>query len=67
MAQQEQGKVARLIKDKGFGFIQAPGRELFFHRSSVNGSFDALNEGQAVTFVEEPSAKGPRAGQVTAQ
>ena len=38
--------------------------EHFFHRSSVQGSFDQLNEGQRVAFDEEPSAKGPRAGNV---
>ena len=37
---------------------------MVFHRSSVHGSFDELNEGQRVSFEEEPSAKGPRAGNV---
>lgn len=69
MAQQENGRVQRLVRDKGFGFIKAEdGRELFFHRSGVDGGdFDALNEGHKVTFVEEPSAKGPRAGSVRLQ
>jgi cold shock CspA family protein len=39
----------------------------FFHRSSVQGSFDQLNEGQRVNFEEEPSAKGPRAGNVRSE
>ena len=47
----------RFIRDDG-------GQEWFFHRSSVQGSFDQLNEGQRVNFDEEPSAKGPRAGNV---
>ena len=58
------GTIKRLT-DKGFGFIKDDGgQEWFFHRSSVEGSFEGLNEGQRVSFEEEPSAKGPRAGNV---
>ena len=57
------GPTKRLVRDRGFGFIRDDGgQEWFFHRSSVQGNFDQLNEGQRVTFEEEPSAKGPRAG-----
>ena len=59
------GSIKRLVRDRGFGFIRDDGgQEWFFHRSSVQGSFDQLNEGQRVVFDEEPSAKGPRAGNV---
>ena len=59
------GTIKRLVRDRGFGFIRDEGgQEWFFHRSSVQGSFDSLNEGQRVGFDEEPSAKGPRAGNV---
>jgi len=59
------GTIVRVAREKGFGFIRDErGQELFFHRSSVQGSFDDLREGQRVTFDEEPSAKGPRAGAV---
>ena len=59
------GTIKRLVRDRGFGFIRdESGQEWFFHRSSVEGSFDQLNEGQRVSFEEEPSAKGPRAGNV---
>ena len=59
------GTIKRLVRDRGFGFIRDDGgQEWFFHRSSVQGSFDQLNEGQRVSFEEEPSAKGPRAGNV---
>lgn len=60
------GTIKRLVRDRGFGFIRDDnGQEWFFHRSAVrDGSFDALNEGQRVSFEEEPSAKGPRAGGV---
>jgi CspA family cold shock protein len=59
------GTIKRLVRDRGFGFIRDDGgQEWFFHRSSVQGNFDELNEGQRVSFEEEPSAKGPRAGNV---
>lgn len=59
------GTIKRLVRDRGFGFIRDDGgQEWFFHRSSVQGSFDQLNEGERVSFDEEPSAKGPRAGNV---
>jgi CspA family cold shock protein len=62
------GTIKRLVRDRGFGFIRDDGgQEWFFHRSSVKaGSFEALNEGQRVSFDEEPSAKGPRAGNIRA-
>lgn len=56
-----QGKIKKLITDKGFGFIAADGKELFFHQSSVEGSkFGDLREGQAVEFTEGQGPKGPR-------
>jgi cold shock protein len=62
------GTIKRLVRDRGFGFIRDDaGQEWFFHRSSVQGSFDQLNEGQRVAFEEEPSAKGPRAGNVRSE
>lgn len=57
------GKIKKLIRDRGFGFINdANDREVFFHQSSlVDGKFDALNEDQKVEFEVEKSAKGLRA------
>lgn len=57
------GKIKKLIRDRGFGFISdTDGREVFFHQSSVlDGKFDTLNEDQAVEFEVENSDKGPRA------
>ena len=57
------GVIKRMVGDRGFGFIQAEGRteDLFFHRSSVEGiAFDAMTEGQAVEFDEEPDPRDPR-------
>lgn len=55
------GTVASL-RDKGFGFIVpdgAPGGgDLFFHSSALLGTtFDALQEGQRVSFDEEPDPR----------
>ena len=60
------GTIARLLIDKGFGFIRDEGGiEHFFHRSAVRGAvFELLREGQRVEFTPEESTKGPRAGDV---
>ena len=57
------GTIARLLIDKGFGFIRdESGIEHFFHRSAVRGAdFSGLKEGQRVKFAGEESSKGPRA------
>lgn len=48
-----QGTIARVVSDRGFGFIKPDGEsdDVFFHHSSVaNGGFDNLREGQTVEF-----------------
>jgi len=61
------GKIKKLVRDRGFGFISdTDGRDIFFHQSSVvDAKFDALNEEQTVEFEVETSPKGPRAINVT--
>ena len=46
------GTIKRLIEHRGFGFVQtAEGKELFFHRSELQGvEFANLREGQEVEF-----------------
>ena len=63
------GRITRLLVDKGFGFIQdAEGTEYFFHRSAVEGAdFRLLAEGQTVIFDPEEGQKGPRAANVKVQ
>jgi len=58
-----EGRVARLLRDLGYGFIEtADGREVYFHRNSViNGRFDQLASGMPVRFAEELGEKGPQA------
>jgi len=57
------GKIKKLVRERGFGFISdTDGSEVFFHQSSLVGlQFDALNEEQEVEFDVEKSPKGPRA------
>ena len=53
--------------DKGFGFIKVDGaadgsKDLFFHSNELqNISFEALNEGDKVSFEIGDSPKGPNA------
>ena len=61
------GTIAR-VTDKGFGFIKIEGREkdLFFHSNELVGvQFDALREGDKVTFETADSPKGPNAIKVS--
>jgi len=60
------GKIKRLIRERGFGFISAEdGKEVFFHRSALEGiDFEALEEGNSVEFNVEKGPKGPRAENV---
>jgi CspA family cold shock protein len=56
------GKIKRLVSDKGFGFVLGQdGQEYFFHQSACGGMFDNLREGQPVTFEGGQGPKGPRA------
>lgn len=62
------GKIKKLISDRGFGFI-APedgGKDLFFHSKELAEGliFESLHEGDAVTFEVKESPKGPNAVQV---
>ena len=63
-----QGTIAKLITDKGFGFIKSEsGTELFFHHSALQGGvrMEELQEGQSVEFEEGSGPKGPRAENVS--
>lgn len=67
VAERVTGTVARLLRDKGFGFVKSEegGGECFFHRSSVRGGrFEDLSEGDRVEYTVSSSPKGPRAEDV---
>ncbi len=53
------GTIARLM-DRGFGFIKPEeGKDLFFHRSEIEGvEFSSLHEGQEVEFEMGQDSKG---------
>ncbi len=46
------GRIVRLVRDRGFGFIQAEnGQETFFHRTGLaSGDFDSLAGTESVEF-----------------
>ncbi len=63
-----QGTIHRLIRGKGFGFIQTEASQYFFHHSEVRGiEFRQLTTGDVVEFqpVEEEPGKNPRAVEVS--
>jgi CspA family cold shock protein len=60
------GKVKRLMRERGFGFITAEdGREIFFHQSELqNTSFNDLQEEDQLEFDVVKGDKGPKAENV---
>ena len=60
------GKIKRLIRDRGYGFIAAEDeKEIFFHETGLMGiEFGSLEEGQQVQFDVEEGPKGPRAASI---
>ncbi|MDD4267464.1 MAG: cold shock domain-containing protein [Pirellulales bacterium] len=60
-----QGKIKKVIADKGFGFIEGERGDIFFHHSALDGiAIEALQIGQSVTYEEGRGPKGPRAENV---
>jgi len=60
------GKISRLMGDKGFGVITGnDGQEYFVHRSAIRGEvFEQSREGQPVAFDATKGDKGLRAENV---
>lgn len=64
----QEGTIARVITDKGFGFIkrEGEGKDLFFHSNELqNAKIEELHEGDKVTFEVADSPKGPNAIKVS--
>ena len=63
-----QGKIKKVIADKGFGFLEGEdGEDLFFHHSEVQGAgIEQLREGQEVSYTVGQGRKGPCATSVRA-
>ncbi|HVH08106.1 MAG TPA: cold shock domain-containing protein [Myxococcota bacterium] len=60
------GKIKKMVRDRGFGFIRGDdGKEVFFHRSGLNGAdYDSLAEGDSVEYVIQEGPRGARAEHV---
>jgi len=57
----QEGTIASLVKEKGFGFIRRDGAEkdLFFHSNDLqNITFDELREGDTLSFETTEGPKG---------
>jgi cold shock protein len=54
------GPIVRLIRERGFGFVQTEdGKEIFFHHSTLPpGVFDSLTDGQVLEFDIENDQRG---------
>lgn len=60
------GVIARLVRDRGFGFVRADdGHEYFFHRNNIvpdDRIYPLLQDGMRASWDVEPHGKrGPRA------
>lgn len=57
------GKIVRLVRDRGFGFIRMEsGQEIFFHATGLDegGAFESLTENQEVDFESESDPRNAR-------
>ena len=55
-----EGKIKKLLTDKGFGFIEGDQGDMFFHHSEVQGTtIEQLHEGQTVEYQIGQGKKGP--------
>ena len=62
------GKIKKLVRDRGFGFVRGDdGKEVFFHRSGLGATdYDSLSEGDIVEYVVQEGPRGARAENVRA-
>ena len=60
-----EGKIKKLVADRGFGFLEGERGELFFHHSELQGtSIEELQEGQTLEYEVGEGKKGPCATNV---
>jgi CspA family cold shock protein len=62
------GRIKKLVRDRGFGFVRGDdGKEVFFHRSGLGSTdYDSLSEGDVVEYVVQEGPRGARAENVRA-
>jgi len=59
-AEMPQGKIKRLVVDRGFGFVEGERGDLFFHHSEIQGvRIEELREGQELEYEVGQGQKGP--------
>jgi len=61
-----EGVIRAIDVKRGFGFIETPAGDIFFHRTSVKGDFESLGVGAHVTFVFGIGDRGSKAEDVAA-
>jgi len=55
-----EGRIKKVMSEKGFGFIEGDRNDLFFHHSELQGtSIEQLREGQMVEYQLGQGKKGP--------
>jgi len=60
------GRVKWFNEQRGFGFIEVKdGKDIFFHRTAIQGKGLTLREGDEVEFEVSQGPKGPEATNVT--
>ena len=60
-----EGKIKKLVSDRGFGFVEGDREELFFHHSELQGvTMEELQEGQTLVYEVGQGKKGPCATNV---
>jgi CspA family cold shock protein len=62
------GRIKKLVRERGFGFVRGDdGKEVFFHRSGLGSTdYDSLSEGDVVEYVVQEGPRGARAENVRA-
>jgi len=61
------GTVARVFRTKGYGYIQTPDGQIYFHQDALEGlSLDDIQKGLIVGFELVTGKDGPQAGRVFA-
>jgi CspA family cold shock protein len=60
-----EGKIKKIVSEKGFGFIEGERGDVFFHHSALVGvAIEELQEGDLVSYEVGQGPKGPRAENV---
>ena len=55
-----EGKIKKVLSEKGFGFIEGERDDMFFHHSEVQGTtIEQLREGELVEYQIGQGKKGP--------